>query len=115
MLYMFLICGDPNRPGEFDPEIQQHHGALEQALRDQDVFAGGAGLMPVAMAKTVRLVDGETVVTDGPFPETKEAMGGYYVIDCKDEAEALEYAAKIPNAKKDAWIQVRQIALWHPK
>jgi hypothetical protein len=94
--------------------VQKQHAALEQALRERGVYAGGAGLMPAGMAKTVRLVSGETVVTDGPFTETKEALGGYYAIDCKDEVEALEYAKQIPRTK-NAWVQVRQVALWHPK
>jgi hypothetical protein len=114
MLYMFLICSDPNAPEAFDPDVQRRHAELEQSLRERGVFAGGAGLMPAGMAKTVRLHDGAPVVTDGPFAETKEAVGGYYVIDCKDESEALEYATKIP-VKENAWVQVRQVALWHPK
>jgi hypothetical protein len=114
MLYMFLICSDPNRLDTFDPEVQKQHVQLEQGLREKGLFAGGAGLMPAATAKTVRRQDGRTLITDGPFPETKEAVGGFYIIECADEAEALEYATEIP-VKEHGWVQVRQIALWHPK
>ena len=114
MLYMFLICGDPHNPDEFDSDVQEEHGKFEQELRERGLFAGGAGLMPAQISKTVRRQNGEIVITDGPFAATKEAVVGYYVIDCKDEVEALEYATKIP-VTKNAWVQVRQVALWHPK
>jgi hypothetical protein len=64
------------------------------------------------MGKSVRVRGGKPLTTDGPFAETKEAVGGYYIVDC-DEAEALAIAARIPVEAR-SYVQVRQIALFHP-
>jgi hypothetical protein len=61
-----------------------------------------------AAATTVRVRDGKTLVTDGPFAEAKEVMGGFYILDCKDLDEALEYAARIPDAKSSG-VEVRPV------
>ncbi|MDE3178654.1 MAG: YciI family protein, partial [Acidobacteriota bacterium] len=63
---------------------------------DRGVFRGAEPLQPVSMATSVRTSAGKVIVTDGPFAETKEQLGGYYILDCKDLDEALEWAAKIP-------------------
>ena len=65
-------------------------------------------LQPASAATTVRIRNGETLVTDGPFAETKEQLGGYYVLECENIDEALEYAAKIPAAE-DGSIEVRPV------
>jgi hypothetical protein len=69
---------------------------------------GGNALQPVATGKTVRVRNGKPAVTDGPFAETKEQLGGYYLIEAKDEDEALKIAAQIPWAKHGL-IEVRPI------
>lgn len=69
---------------------------------------GGNALQPTATAKTVRVRDGKSVTTDGPFAETKEQLGGYYLVDARDEKEALTIAAKIPWARYGS-IEVRPI------
>jgi hypothetical protein len=74
---------------------------------------GGEELQPTAMATTVRVQDGETVVTDGPFAETKEQLGGFYLIDCADMDEAIAWAAKVPTARYGP-IEVRPV-LEHPE
>jgi hypothetical protein len=69
---------------------------------------GGNALQPTATATTVRVRDGERLVTDGPFAETKEQLGGYYLLECKDLDEAIEWATKIPGAKSGS-IEVRPV------
>jgi hypothetical protein len=72
------------------------------------VLTGGERLRPTADATTVRVQNGEVLTSDGPFAETKEQIGGFYLIDCKDLDEAIEIAAKIPGAKHGS-IEVRPI------
>ena len=72
---------------------------------------GGDALQPVATATTVRVRDGATETTDGPFAETKEQLGGFYILDCEDLDEAIEYAAKIPSAKFGS-IEIRPIMVF---
>jgi hypothetical protein len=82
-------------------------------MREKGVYVSGAGLWPVeAASKKVRQEDGRAVVTDGPFAETKEALGGYFMVDCSEE-EALEYAKRI-SVDNRSWVEMRQVALWHP-
>ena len=69
---------------------------------------GGERLRPTTDATTVRVRDGEVLTSDGPFAETKEQMGGYYLVDCKDLDEAIEVASKIPGAQHGS-IEVRPI------
>ncbi|MEX2245597.1 MAG: YciI family protein [Dehalococcoidia bacterium] len=116
MLYICMICYDPAVPRAADepPSLQPEHADYERELRERGAYAGGAALMPVEITAPVRVRDGKVVNTDGPFAETKEAIGGYYVIDCKDLDEAVACAAKIPVEKR-GWIEVRPVVLWHPK
>jgi len=72
------------------------------------VMQTGEPLLPVATATTVRVRDGKTLTTDGPFAETKEQLGGFYILDCKDLDQAIAYAAKIPDAKRGS-IEVRPV------
>lgn len=111
MLYMCLIGYDPSIPPEGN--LQPKHKELEDELRGQGKYVGGAVLAPVAMGTSKRIRNGRAVVTDGPFPETKEVLGGYYIVDCATEAEAIEIAARIP-IDKNSWIDVRPVFLWHP-
>lgn len=113
MLYMLMICYDPTAPPEDPPANRQpEHHKLELELREQGTFVSGAGLWPVEAAKSVRHEGGKAVVTDGPFAETKEALGGYYIPDCNESA-ALEIASRISVGSR-AWVEVRPIALFHP-
>jgi hypothetical protein len=72
------------------------------------VLQGGERLQPVTTATTVRVRDDEVVTSDGPFAETKEQLGGFYLVECKDLDEAIEVAAKIPGARHGS-IEVRPI------
>jgi hypothetical protein len=113
MLYMLLICYDPSAPRDLnEPNRQPEHAKLEQELRAAGSYVSGAALFPVEMSKNVRSDGNRPVTTDGPFAETKEAVGGYYIVDC-EEAEAVTIAARIPVDSR-AYVQVRRIALYHP-
>jgi hypothetical protein len=112
MLYMCLISYDPTMPFE-GPVLQPQHAKLEQELRELGVFVSGAGLMPVEQGASVRIRDGRPLATDGPFAETKEVAGGYYLLDCETQEQAIEYARRIPTEKR-SWVDVRPIALFHP-
>ena len=82
--------------------------AYDRDTRQHGLLVGGDALMPATMATTVRVRNGKTLITDGPFAETKEQLGGYYLLDCKDLDQALEWAAKIPSALHGS-IEVRPI------
>ena len=102
MKYMLTIFNDESGMTEATPDqIRQTmaaYGAFGQAIEDAGVHVAGEGLQPTATATTVRVRDGERLVTDGPFAETKEQLGGFYLLECKDLDEALGWAAKIPGA-----------------
>jgi len=72
-------------------------------------ITGGARLQPASTATTVRVEDGRTLTTDGPFAETKEALGGYYLLDAPDLDSAIELAARIPAARLGGAIEVRPL------
>jgi hypothetical protein len=80
-------------------------------MQGKGIFVAGDGLYPTATATTVRVRDGERSVTDGPFAETKEQLGGFYVLDVKDLDEAIEWAAKIPGAQFGS-IEIRPVLVY---
>src|SRR6266540_368224 len=103
MKYILLIYADASEAPDYTPEQRQAamqawfaYGAQAEAA---GVLVSNEGLHPVADATTVRVRNGKTLTTDGPFAETHEQLGGYYVLDCKDLDEALRWAEKIPTAK----------------
>jgi hypothetical protein len=111
MRYLLLIYSEER--GEPPPEDAQaaEHAAYAQFTADvkkRGIFQAGEALTPTSTATTVRVVDGETVATDGPFAETKEALGGFYLIEARDLDEAIEIAARIPAARYGS-IEVRPI------
>ena len=112
MQYLLLIHSDENTWSAMSEqdraELIQEYGAFTAALRDSGAYVGGNQLQPASTAATVRVRDGEEVVTDGPFAETKEQLGGYYLIDVESLDEALEWAAKIPSARTGS-IEVRPL------
>jgi hypothetical protein len=79
-----------------------------QALQDAGVMVAGDALQSIETATTVRVRDGETLITDGPFADTKEALGGYYIIDVPDLDAALKWAARIPNVDRGS-VEVRPV------
>lgn len=84
------------------------YGAFTAETRERNQYLAGEALEPTTTATSVRIRDGHLAVTDGPFAETKEALGGFYLLECADLDEAIEMAAKIPAAKRGT-IEVRPI------
>jgi hypothetical protein len=111
MRYLLLIytAETDEQPSE-DVANASHaaYGAFTSDIRARGLLQAGEALTPTSTATTVRVVDGETVTTDGPFAETKEALGGFYLIEARDLDEAIETAAKVPAATLGS-IEVRPI------
>jgi hypothetical protein len=112
MRYMLLIYGDESGWDQVTEaemaETMTAYNAFGAEVSQKGLLVSGDALHPTRTATTVRVRDGKTMTTDGPFAETKEALGGYYILNCKDLDEALAYAAKIPGAKVGS-IEVRPI------
>jgi hypothetical protein len=106
MLYMLLLYADPNVPPPAD--VMERHFAVFNEAKAQGAYRTSEAIGGTDGATTVRVRDGKTTVTDGPFAETKEVLGGFYLLDCTDLDEALEYAAKIPDAMNGA-VEVRAV------
>lgn len=105
MRYMMLIYSkeQPGGPGrEVSERNYNGHMALMQEAARQGIFIAAEPLAPTSTATTVRVENGKRLITDGPFAETKEQLAGYYILDCKNLDEAIEWAAKIPTACKGA-------------
>ena len=110
MQYMLLIYEDERNymDQEPTPELFKPWFDYTEAAKAAGVYVTGAGLQPTPAATTVRVRDGETLATDGPFAETKEQLGGYYLLDCKDLDEALSWAERIPSAPRGS-VEVRPL------
>ena len=106
MLYMFVLYWDP----QVEPagDVMEQHFALAREARSKDAYICSEAIGGTENATTVRVRGGKVLTTDGPFMETKEVFGGFYILDCKDLDEALEYAAKIPDAQS-ASVEIRPI------
>ena len=107
MEYLCLIYGSETEADEH-PDLLKEYGDFSEDVNRNGVMRGANRLRPISTATTVRVRNGKTATTDGPFAETKEQLGGYYLLDCKDLDEAIAYAAKIPSAKYGS-IEVRPI------
>jgi hypothetical protein len=116
MQYLFLIYHDEAATAKMGPQEQKQLMADYFAFGDEatkkGVIRGGEGLHPTTAATTVRVRSGKALTTDGPFAETKEQLGGYYVLDCKDLNEAIEWAAKIPDVRAGS-VEIRPIAVFN--
>jgi hypothetical protein len=86
----------------------QEYMAFTKDIVDRGLYKGGEALQPTATATSVRVRDGETLTTDGPFAETKEQLGGFYLVEAKDLDEAIEIATKIPDVRRGS-IEVRPV------
>jgi hypothetical protein len=109
MQYMLLVYDDPKAWPELS---EQDMGALYEeygAVARDKATKHSAQLQGTETAKTVRVKDGSTLVTDGPFAETKEALGGYYLVEADSIDDALKLAEKIPSARLGGSIEVRPI------
>ena len=113
MRYMLLVYTQENNnatPEEMARVFNGHRTVQEETKR-RGIFRAAEPLQTTTSATTVRMQDGKVLVTDGPFAETKEQLAGYYILECADLDEALEWAAKIPSACGGATgcIEVRPI------
>jgi len=110
MRYLLSIYGDES--ADFTPEqgaqMMAAYNAFTEEVKAAGAFIGGEGLQPTATATTVRVRDGEPLLTDGPFAETREQLGGFYLLECADLDEAVRWAAKIPGAASGS-IEVRPV------
>lgn len=112
MRYICLIYRDPTI--ERDPSIVQAYYDYSEEVQSKGVMLAGDALQGVETATTVRVRNGDVITSDGPFAETKEVLGGFYLLDCKDLDEAIYYAAKIPGALHGS-IEVRPIQEFPPR
>jgi hypothetical protein len=116
MQYMLLIYGaEGSWEGLTDDEqkaVYEEYFALSNDLREQGKMVSANELQPTSTATTVTVRDGDPIVTDGPFAETKEALGGYYLIEADSLDEALEWAARIPSARSGK-VEVRPVVMRH--
>ena len=112
MRYLLTIYDDESTWNDVTPEqsaqVMEAYGAFGEAAQAAGVLLGGEGLQPTSTATTVRVRDGEALTTDGPFAETREQLGGYYLLDCKDLDDAISWAAKIPGAQNGS-VEVRPV------
>ncbi len=112
MRYLCLVYVDPTRFEGFTPEqdraLTQESMAYDKTLEASGNFITADALAEPRTAKTIKSRDGRIAVTDGPFPETKEHLGGFILIEAKDMDEAVEIGSKVPMARM-GWIEVRPI------
>jgi hypothetical protein len=110
MRYALLIYGDEQADSQASQEqmeaVMAAHNAFGERYKDQIV--GGEALLETSSATTVRVRNGKSLTTDGPFAETKEQLGGFYLINCNDLDEALQIAANLPGVERGS-IEVRPL------
>ncbi len=117
MKYMLLIYNDPAREPAYGTEefkaMMNGYFALNQKMNSAGILLSGEGLAGVETATSLRIRAGKVETMDGPFAETKEHLGGYYVIDVPDLDSALRYAAEIPSASHGT-IEIRPLMDYNP-
>jgi hypothetical protein len=113
MQYMLMCCIDEKvwtqLPDSEKHRIMQEYSTLIQSLATNGQFRGGGQLRSTSSATTVRMKDGKLAFTDGPFAETKEQLGGYHLVECRNLDEALSIAARIPTLPAGGAIEVRPL------
>jgi hypothetical protein len=112
MQYVLLIYDDEGIPAGMDEAergaIMKEYFAYTTGLRDKGAYVDGNPLQPTETATSVKVRDGQRLVTDGPFAETKEQLGGYYIVEAESIDEAIDWAEKIPSARFGT-IEVRPV------
>lgn len=112
MKYMFLMYANEEESANITPEeaqsLYQNWQTLLKEARDAGVLLANSGLAPTAYATTVRVRDGRTLYTDGPFAETHEQLGGFFMLECEDLDEAIRWAARIPHAQYGS-VEIRPL------
>jgi len=115
MKYMFLIYSqesdEPLQPDERQ-KLMEKHWAVMQDSEQKGILLGVERLKPTATATTVRMKNGAAMTIDGPFAETKEQLAGYYILECKDLDEAIEWGKRIPTICRggEGCIEIRPVA-----
>jgi len=107
LMLLYADEADPTEQAQREAELPLW-GELNESLQEAGLLVASDRLHPAASATTVRVRDGETELTDGPFAVTKEVLGGYYILDCRDLDEALRQAARVPLARYGS-VEVRPI------
>ena len=114
MQYMLLIYDDHKQLAKLPPEqlgkMMQDYREFTEAIVKSGHFRAGNQLAPVETATTVRQRQGKPVTTDGPFAETREQLGGYYLVECRDLDEVIALAGRIPSVRMGGSIEVRPLA-----
>lgn len=112
MKYMLLVYGNDevwsSLPQEQWKQFVAEHDQVNRELAEEGVLVGAYGVAEQDQARVIRVTDGVPAVTDGPYIETKEYIGSFYIVDCADEAEALRVAARIPSSKLTG-VEVRPL------
>jgi hypothetical protein len=112
MRYLLLLYGDEGQWADASPEDIQRsmdaYGAFGREIKASGAFVAGEGLEATNAATTLRIRDGETSLTDGPFAETREQLGGFYLLECADLDEAVKWASKVPQAYTGS-IEIRPV------
>ncbi len=115
MQYLLMIYRNEAELGKLDAAARKamtaEYGAFTQSIIQSGHFKAGDGLQPTSTATTIRVRDGKTLTTDGPFAETREQLGGYYLVEARDLDTALSIAARIPGARTGS-IEVRPIMIY---
>jgi hypothetical protein len=115
MKYLLTIYQNEAEFGKMDAAARKgltaQYGAYTQSIIQSGHFKAGDGLQPTTTATTVRVRDGKTLTTDGPFAETREQLAGYYLVEAKDLDDALSVAARIPGAKTGS-VEVRPVMVY---
>ena len=109
MQYALLIYSSTEGWEQLSQEERQTQMQEYMALSQRPETRGGADLGDLSSATTVRVNDGETLTTDGPFAETKEYLGGFYLVECENIDDAIEFASKIPGGRNGGAIEVRPV------
>jgi hypothetical protein len=116
MQYLLMIYSNEAEVRKMDEaagkKMLEEYGAFTQSIVQSGNFKAGDRLQPISTATTVRIREGKTLTTDGPFAETREQLGGYYLVEAKDLDAALAIAARIPSARMGS-IEVRPIWVYN--
>jgi hypothetical protein len=113
MQYLLLICDDEQKMNQLtETELNRRHQGWDTLTRElvaAKKMVGGDRLRPAATATTLRIKDGQRLLSDGPFAETKEQLGGYYIVDADNLDEAVDWASKMPHLDGGGLVEIRPI------
>ena len=117
MQYLLMIYSNEVEYAKMDPatgkQMMEEYGAFTQSIIQNGNFKAGDRLQPTTTATTVRVRDGKTLTTDGPFAETREQLGGYMIVDVKDLDAAIAVAGRIPLARTST-VEIRPVREGQP-